>query len=252
MKIRKGILALSLLAAFAVAGCDGISTEGLPSEEASQGEKTSQTSVEHFVSDPLPFNEQQIANNILTLGMQTGFELVCEAKESNAQTAEQFTVGVKGHTAWGFYQNYAGAVVLNDDGTIVGYYKENINDEYYKVNNIDASVLQDATPQEYYEKYAGSISSSIYYANTYAETLNVKRGEQKEFLGRQVYEYQFSRRGAVEVSFIAYIDVQLGITLYWSGQLTDGQNTTGGSFEVKSFKTGDQVVVPEFPVQPQA
>ena len=252
MKIRKGILALSLLAAFAMTGCEGVLPEGDVSQEGSQGGEVSHTSVEPFVNDPLPFNEEQIADNILALGMQTGFELVCEAKESGAENAEQFTVGVKGNTAWGFYANYAGAVVLNEDGTIVGYYKTDINEEYYQKNDIDASVLQDATPREYYEKYAGTISSSIYYANTYAETLNVKRGEEKEFLGRRVVEYNFSRRGVATVSFKAYIDIELGITLYWSGELTDGQNTTGGSFEVKSFKTGNQVVVPDFPLQPQA
>ena len=74
------------------------------------------------------------------------------------------------------------------------------------------------------------------------------RGEEKEFLGRRVVEYNFYRRGAKEVGFKAYIDLELGITLYWSGELTDGVNTIGGTFEVKSFKVGDDVTVPEFPV----
>ena len=250
MKIKKGLIVLSLLSAFMMAGCEGALPEGASVEETSQGEKTSRESVEPFVNDPLPFNEQEIANNILNLGIKTGFELVCEARDVNAEAAEEFTVGVKGYTAWGIYKNYAGGVVLNTDGSATGYYKEDINQEYYKVNQINADTLKDSTPQQYFEQYAGSISSSIYYANTSAETLNYKRGEEKEFLGRQVVEYNFYRRGAKEVGFKAYIDLELGITLYWSGELTDGVNTVGGTFEVKSFKVGDDVEVPEFPVDP--
>ncbi len=252
MKIRKGILALSLLAIFAMTGCEGVAPEAGESQESSQGGKTSQPTSEPFVNDPLPFDADQIAQNVLALGMQTGFELVCEAKASGAEAAEEFTVGVKGNTAWGFYQDSAGAVVLNLDGTATGYYKTEANQEYYEKNEIDESILKGATPREYYEKYAGTISDSIYYANNYFDMLKVKRGEDKEFLGRQVAEYNFSRRGSESIDFKAYIDLQLGITLYWSGQLTNGENTTGGSFEVKSFKTGAEVTVPEFPTAPEA
>lgn len=219
--MKKLLALLPLIGAFALAGCGGDKEE--EAEPAT-----------------LEYNEEQVKEKVQTLGETSGYEISFVVKSSDSED-DSYTIGAKNHFYWGY----------NDDSKSM-YHLENDMVQIYRFDS------ESGMFEKYGEEY--SIAGTDYEENfrvgydlylcmgaNYAENAGLTKVKETTFVGRPAVEYKMSY-GSVygSASYELVVDKETGITLKWAVSGTsyvDGESGAA-SFEVTSFKTGDDVVVP--------
>ena len=183
----------------------------------------------------LDIKVDEAKNKLKQLGSTQGFEITVEGSgqdETGAVSSGEVTVGFKVETAW---LAETGAYVMTRDGTEFYEYAETA-DQYNYVTTLGS---------DQFDTFIDAMTAIFYAPLQYDAFLN--KVEETTFVNRAATKYEFA--GALKDAYAnveVIIDNATGIALKFSGvaQDLDG-NTAAGSLEVKSFKTGEDVVRPE-------
>ena len=227
--MKKIFALLPMVAAFALCGCGDNKKE----EEQGEGEN-------------LPMTQEQAKAKVKELGETEGFEISFKYTSSGSESSEmtEATIGSKG----GYYWVFAG----ENSKTMWQIENENVHIYSYDSESAKFSKVYTYT-KEYLEEnglmtgYSFDIYSPfIYMGNMYDGFGGYHKVKDTTFVGRSATEYQLKEsNGVAYVQAKVIIDKETGITLYWGVSGADIQGQSGSaSYEVTSFKTGDQVSVP--------
>ena len=224
--MKKIIALLPMIAAFALTGC---------------GDKESDEK-----GTNLPMTEEQAKAKVKELGETEGLELTFKYTSSDSESTEQAetTIGNKD----GYFWMYTGS----DSKTL---WREDETNFYIYAYNAESTKFE--LDQTYSKEYLASLgldklysfdiyASFIYMGNVYDGYEGYHKVKDTTFVGRSATEYQLKEtNGVAYVQAKVIIDKETGITLYWGVSGADIEGDYGSaSYEVTSFKTGAQVVVP--------
>ena len=212
---------LPLIGAFALAGCGGDKKE--EAEPAN-----------------LEYNADQVKEKVRTLGETSGYEISFVVKSSDSED-DSYTIGAKNHFYWGYNDDSKSMYHLEND--MVQTYHYDSESGMFEKYGAEYSIAG----TDYEENFRVGYDLYLCMGSTYAETGGLTKVKETTFLGRQATEYKLSY-GSVygSASYELVVDKETGITLKWAVSGTsyvDGESGSA-SFEVTSFKTGDQVSVP--------
>lgn len=186
----------------------------------------------------LPYDRDEIKNNLKTLGETDGFEITYGAVSDGETEVSDYVFGMKGNFAWQYRDEEKEAIKLVDD-TLTAY--------SYSVENQEYTSIDLPNGRETWDTYITSYTLMFYIANTYDGMEGYHKVKDLTFAGRSASEYHFDyvMAGVGEAHLVTVIDKGVGITLFWdaSGKTYDGEGGSA-SFRVSSFKTGSQVVPP--------
>ena len=134
-------------------------------------------------------------------------------------------------------------VIKYENSVLTSYYYDEDEASY-----VSQGVFEDENAETYYNQIILAYTSMFYVANNYDGLDGYHKVKDLTFAGRSATEYRFDLAvmGAGEVHLETIVDKEIGITLYWDASGKSYEDGEGGSasFEVKSFKTGNQVNVP--------
>ena len=230
-KISKILLGLPILSAFLLTGCDsimGMISGLIPSEEEESSEKSDNNSSNSMTEDD--WVPEQTENKLKELGESQGFVLdLTYSSSEEGVTDGHMTIGMKNNIVWSTSNGELEAYRKNDDESI-SMAQSNESGDGYVWTNIGSSGN--------FEMFENSLTEIFYIANSYRDYLEKQRDT--TFLGRPAAIYLFD--GSIDgyVTLIATIDQELGITLKW-----EAHSGIDFLFEITSFKTGNQVNIPE-------
>lgn len=215
----KKLLLLTLIPMFALTGCVG-ADEG----DDSPGEN-------------LPYNAEQSKEKMAELATSEGYEVSFKTKDDDDES-EVATLGVKNHYVW-YSTESDHSLFKYESGVLTSYEYNEETGKFVK----DAEVEYDAS---YVDTMIAGYSSWLYYANSFdGGNLYHKVGD-VTFAGRSATQYYYSVNAlVVKVKTTVVIDKATGVTLFWdvTGSAIDGEHGSA-AYEVTSFKTGSQVVIP--------
>ena len=219
--MKKLLVFLPLVAVLGLAGC---------------GDKENE---EEGAGEHLPYNEAQAQANMETLATD-GYEISFTTTDDNGEK-ESSTLGTKD----GFFWHYAGEskdLVYANDTTTQDYVWE---DNIFKKDGEPTVFPANLNPGKI---MLATYSGVFYQANYYDSSDGFHKVKDLTFAGRSATEYRFHEGvvGIVELTIEVIIDKATGITLYWdvSGHAYTTGESGSASYEVTSFKTGAQVVIP--------
>ena len=220
--MKKLLALLPLIGAFALAGCGG------EKEEENSG------------GDHLDYNEEQVKQKVRTLGETSGYEISFVVKSSDSED-DSYTIGAKNHFYWGYNDDSKSMYHLEND--MVQTYRYDSESGMFEKYGEEYSIAG----TDYEENFRVGYDLYLCMGSTHAESGGLTKVKETTFLGRQATEYKLSY-GSVygSASYELIVDKETGITLKWAVSGTsyvDGESGAA-SFEVTSFKTGDDVVVP--------
>ena len=169
-------------------------------------------------------------NKLKQLGETEGFELVYTYTSSEeGVTNVEVTVGMKNHVVWINSDEQFQAYRLNDDQTVSMSIADESGDGYTWMNlgdSVNFEQMEDAT------------IGYFYIADEYSSVLRKQRDT--TFLGRPAAVYYFEGNIEGNVTLEAIIDKELGMVMRW-----EAHSGIDFLFEITSFKTGNQVNIPE-------
>ena len=237
--MKKKLLFLLPFLLLSLSACDlsSLMNQGGNDDESSEKEEN---------SEKLETNKEQSLNKLKEFGKTTGFDITGEVKTSNeeGESISAVEVGMKGDMAWMVSEGeYMGAIWNNESVTI---FTSSNHGQSFQTNEIDSEALDGKTPEQYFDEYLETLTSWLYFSDTY-QTLGLTKVKDLIYVGRNATEYMMSMSygGMASVTYRAYIDKELEITLYWFGEAVSPEEGTDSSeFKVTSFKTGEQVVAP--------
>lgn len=158
---------------------------------------------------------------------------------------QSYTVGCKGNFFWYSIGEESKMLFEQSEESLQMYTYDEEHHVYEKGMTVPASM------QDTYQKMFESYGNFMYVALEYQETGEFTKVKETTFLGRAATEYKckYEVAGYGKGEYQLIVDKALGITLKWSGSAEDYKNNESGSgtYEVKSFKTGAEVNVPEHP-----
>lgn len=171
-------------------------------------------------------------------GKTKGYEITMKIKDAYGEEYE-YVSGKKGDITWQMTGEEEGVAFAENDGGLTTY-------DY----TADGWTLSMNMPGGDYETFASiymyATNMYLFYANGYNDGLQ-KIGEGK-IAGRDCTKYKYSASSfATDVELVSYVDKELGITLKWGYDMKVEDDQGSISMEVISFKTGNDVKVPELP-----
>lgn len=234
--MKKKYLFLLPLLLMPLAACD-------MSGPANKGNDSDETS-EAGLGEKFSYDKQEVANKLKTYGQTTGFDITAEIKTSNDEgnSVSTIEVAMKDNMVWLISEegSYTG-VQLNANG-VTAFASE--DGQEFETTELGAEELGGKTPEEFFDQYMETLTSWLYFADTY-KSLGLTRVKEFTYVGRNVIEYSYHMSyGVASSTFKTYVDVELGITLYFFAEAIDGEGHDSEEFAVKSFLSGNQVSKP--------
>ena len=220
--MKKIFALLPMVAAFALTGC------GNNDKEEGEGQN-------------LEISQEQAKEKVAELATNGGYEITYKYNDSaDEDVPEQTTVGVKENYYW-FRTGEQGTMYHLINETQVQIYSWDNEHSSFKADDEPITVPAD-TYKNLYEVH----TLYLYTAFTYDGTEGFHKVKDTTFAGRSATEYRLNVAAyGAAASWTVIIDKETGITLFWGVEARDIQgNSEAASFEVTSFKTGDQVSVP--------
>ena len=211
MKRKIGSLFFALILSFGLTAC-GVPTPGGSTDD----------------NVKMNMTEEEAIASLKQLGLDQGFEILIETKDEDG-VVDQITFGYKEDVIW-----------IEDSA----FKKVGNQIEIYSFED-GKYVYQNNAPSEFnFDTIVTTYSSVLFTAYQYADAYTSSKAT--TFLGRQATEYTYKvtvLTASVEWKYI--VDNQTGITLsFYAKAQADGESGSA-SYEVKSFKIGNQVTVPE-------
>lgn len=226
--MKKLLLLLPLIGAFALAGCGG------EKEEESSGG-----------GDHLEYTAEEAKAKVKQLGDSDGYEIAYEVKTSDGES-ENYTLGAKSHYYWATYGEEK-AFYYIDDEIFQGYYFDSESSEFKKAGAAQVIAEMNEYEKQSVDSARAGYAYYLYAGNTYVSADGLTKKGTVTFAGRSATKYEY-RWAALEgsASYELIIDNETGITLKWAVSGHSNVSGEGGSItvEVTSFKTGSDVVIP--------
>lgn len=230
----KSLLVLSVLSIFSLTGCDMLKNI------ANLGDDSGDNNEEK--GENLPYTQEQAKNKLLELGQTSGFEITYHAFDEDEKEVDNYTFGMKGNVVWQYDNDDKQAIKKDDNGLSI--YEYSAETQKYELTY----TYTEADAISTYDEYVSSYSLMFFFANTYDGMDGYHRVKDTTFAGRAAIEYRYDLTVITgEVHLTTVIDKEVGITLFWDANgksYTDGESGSA-TFEVTSFKTGNQVNAPE-------
>lgn len=225
--MKKLLLLLPLIGAFALAGC------GDEKEEESSG------------GDHLEYTAEQAKAKVKELGEGDGYEISYEVKSSGNESTH-YTLGAKDHFYWANVDEARYLYYINGD-VYQGYYYDSDTSEFLKVGEEQKISDMSEYEQQALDSARTGYGVYLYFGNTYAEGEGLVKKGTVTFAGRSATKYEYkwvAIQGSASYELI--VDNETGITLKWavSGQDNVSGESGSASVEVTSFKTGSAVEIP--------
>ena len=223
--MKKLLLLLPLIGAFALAGCGG-------DEEESGG------------GDHLDYSAEEVQAKVKELGETRGYEITYEVKSSDSET-EHYTLGAKDHYYWAFDGDDKYMYHYEND-LYQGFSYNSETSEFEKTGvEIDVSTMPEY--KESMDAASAGFSLYLYAGNSYTQGDGLTKKGSVTFIGRSAtkYEYKWAAlQGSASYELI--IDDETGVTLKWAiaAQSNVSGDSGSASIEAKSFKVGSEVEVP--------
>ena len=222
--MKKLLLLLPLIGAFALAGCG----EEEPSGEGGQEEGTN-----------LEYNEAQSKAKVHELINNGGLE-VSYKYSANGEEETTLKLGTKNNFYWVESESKS-MIEIVDETNFRSYSYDEENNAY-----TPGDLVPYGDTNEYKESIIAGNTTYFYLAHHVDGTNSFHKVKDTTFVGRSATEYSYQIIASVaEAQQRVIIDKQTGITLLWeaSGSTIYGESEAA-RFEVTEFKTGDQVKVP--------
>ena len=221
--MKKLLALLPLIGAFALVGCGD-------NEKESEEKGTN-----------LELSEEQAKEKVAELATHGGYEITYKYNDSGDENVpETTTIGIKETYYW-FRTGEQGTMYHLINETQVQIYSWDNENSSFKADDEPITV-----PADTYKSLYELNTVYLYTAFTYDGTEGFHKVKDTTFAGRSATEYRLSVAAyGAAASWKAIIDKETGITLFWGVEARDIHgNSEAASFEVTSFKTGDQVSVP--------
>ena len=224
--MKKIFALLPMIAAFALTGC------GDNEKESEKGTN-------------LEFTEEQAKEKVRQLAQTDGYEITIRYSSSDSEGSDldELTIGQKEGFTWTTAEN--SRTLWKEEET------------QFTIYSYDEEQSKFVVDKTYTKEYLESLGiTQIYSLDLYATFLymgNVYDGldgyhkvKDLTFVGRSATEYKLKETyGTAYVEAKVIIDKQTGLTLYWGWEGRDIDGESGSAaYEVTSFKTGADVVVP--------
>lgn len=225
-------LVLPLMATFALTGCDFSLEEMISSLGSIEGS----ISLPENTGEELPIPVEESKNKLLELAQTKGIEANITAKASGEEEVE-LVVGIKGNSAWYYADEEKSGYKLVDNELYA--YSYDAEEEKY-----NPTLMPVENPQGIYDEFVQSSTIALFYA--YGFDGGFTKVGSTTHAGRAATEYSYSFVAlGVSVQWKVVIDNELGITLFWGASGTNAEGESGSaSYDVTSFKLGDDVVAP--------
>ncbi len=201
--------------------------------------------------DSLPIGMEESQRKVSDLGTRTGYQITFSFDDGE-DSSGTYTVGKKGDKIWCLEEDEYGfsGYGMVKDGTQYHYYNVEEDGEFTY-----SATIQDS--DSYYGSYAFEASTYywMYYGHSFDGSLT-KLGS-TTVAGRAATEYEFnmgamlgfigSLSGLKDFKYKVAVDNELGITLKLEAEIKTTEEKESMSYTVTSFKTGNNVTVPNFP-----
>ena len=235
MKSKKLLFLVSLLAMTSLVACDGLNNQipigkdsGSTSSDASGDDETD-----------LPSTSEEAIEKIYDLGRTRGFEVAVVTQADNGQT-DTITIGFKNKVLWS-----KGNGAFKEEGPNVDVYNYNSEKGYYVYSGGGYPIDDQYSLRNLLKNLATTLSIGYRYIDDSQEGF-ISDVKDTTFLGRSAKEYTFSYHNVeAQADLKIVFDYETGITLKLSGgAIVVGEGSTISSYEVTSFKVGDDVTLP--------
>ena len=179
------------------------------------------------------------------------YEIIAEMNDGHDK--ESFTLGKKGTAYWMIYEGHGNAYVIDGENAYV-YSGGPDENEDFAWSFVMPMPSDGEGLEQNIENLQMSIASWLYYANNIGEPLTTVGSA--TVAGRACTHYRYTHTASAggmsgTATEDVYVDNETGITLKYvigytitGGGQDDSDSTT---YEVKSFKTGNAVTLPDFP-----
>lgn len=180
---------------------------------------------------------------------ENGYEITFRyTSEENGETeTDTMTVGAKGNTVWYITDNNGAAFVEEENKVHMYDYSEGVYTFEYTLTN--------ESEESYVDAFKASANPWLYWANAYDGSL--QKGTDASVVGRSCYTYYLDLgamggiyaglSGVSSYKYKIYVDKELGLTLKVELSATVEGEKASFSYEVTSFKTGNDVTAPTLP-----
>lgn len=185
---------------------------------------------------------EEVTANLKTLG---DYDIVVEIDAVDSSEAMSLEMAKKGNIYWFVIAGGIG-IAYKLEGNVCYYYLGSPDAN----KNITWAYVAEDSADSIDEQMETSFGASLFYASELPADL--VKGGSAVVAGRNCTKYTWrdSAHG-VTVSETVYIDNETGLCLKMEASGSYNGESESGSFEVKSFKTGNNVVAPDLPA-PQA
>ena len=202
--------------------------------------------------DALTYDTPTAKRKLRELGEGDGYQIRYSIDDGDGNQFE-IEAGMKANVSW--------FTKFEEDGTRNGYALKASEEHYdfYDYSGEDPTEIvwssrmtkeqMEAIGVENYEEiYRSEANSWLFFGNNLA-MVSLTQQSDGTMLGRpvEVYTYGFSYMNVASVEYTLKIDKATGVTLFVDASATDQEGDDSVKIEAKSFKTGNQVSVPELP-----
>ena len=227
--MKKIFALLPLVAVLGLTGC-GKDKEG--DGDNSEGENIA----------VLEKNEAEVEAKISELAVE-GLEISFEAKEEGEEAESTTTAGMKAGYLW-IYSGTSKSMYYVTENSVLDF-TYNTDEQIFE--RADEPLPLEVDAATYTKALTATFAYNFTYANKYDALSGFTKVKETTYLNRPATEYKYHRNvsGLAVVDYDLIVDKETGITLYWMIHGADYTGESGGaSYEVKTFKTGADVTVP--------
>ena len=218
--MKKILAFLPLIAVLGLAGCGG-------DKDGDEGE-----------GQKLEVTKAEAEQRMKTLATEEGYEISFKTTE-DGEASEVTTIGMKGAYFW-TESNGSKEMAFAEENAYTPFEWDSEESMFKKGTKIEVEGA--------YDLLVNVATAHFYMANAYDGLDGFRKVKDLTYVGRSATEYKYHQNayGLAEVTIDLIIDKDTGITLYWdaSGHNYEGEGGQAG-YQVTSFKTGAQVVVPD-------
>ena len=248
MKKLLSLFVLCLMA-FLLVGCDQIMDQVKNFTDNNQDDNTEEPAkVDDKANDKLEVSQEQSEAKFEEIA-KTGYEVVFTytMQGEDGEETGTMTMVAKDNTVWYTSEDDGMALVEDTDKYHIYNYEEGAYVFTYSYPKEEGESLFDA--------YKTSMNPYLYWANQYDGSL--KKGADAKVAGRNCHTYSLDMsailgayaglEGIENLKYKIYVDKELGITMKVELAATVEGESSSFSFEVTSFKLGNEVSVPRLP-----
>jgi len=204
--------------------------------------------------ESLPYDSDQVQANLLEIA-KTGYEINFEFSTSDGEESASgtYTIGAKDNVVWAYAtvgEDVGGYAIKTVDDIEIFYNYENSSFEYSGQITEDNTTYENNFKTDYLEwlLFGQDLSGSL------------SKADDTQVAGRDCYQYEYkpldsvgfvgtliSKFADVNINYVLAIDKETGMTMKVTANVEAEEDTTAFNYEVKSFKTESQVVIPNLP-----